>query len=525
VVRNVISLGNVVGAGRIRKSVRDVGVYWTHYLTNEVVHALIKEQVNALVGISMVVEDYDESARRYVRVPETHNLVQLLRFPHPDMSAATVLERFWTDHAVSGNGVLLVRRGRGTREPVELWPLDSRHIYLEREDGTERTRYYWYDPTQVWGTGTRLLTEPRLSESAVRYRPQDIVHLPGPPDPNYPRWGLPWLAPALDMIDLDNEITRFSQGFFERGAVTDHLYTSEHELTDEEIQRLETRWNRRRAGTENSFGLWVLDRTKGNLQRMGLATGSREIGLFDLRKQVEARIASAANIPPIVVGFTIGLEHATYSNYGQARGAMHEENTGPHIRKLEAELTFKLARPMSPGLRVRADLSRVMALLEWEASRQQLELSKLQQGAQTRNEARASLDLPPTQGGDVFLTPLNVTPEQAAINFGVEIPESRVRRLRKYIQAQEGTAWEEVADFVRATQAEVATMLGTDREPDVVVPVMNGLKDQAALQLEGESRTQAARRLLNLAGAATVSAVCRSLGLTPSGTLDLPLGD
>lgn len=522
--QNVISLGNAVGVGRVRKSVRDVGVYWTHYLTNEVVHALVKEQVNALMSLLLVGEDYNESSRRYVRLPETHDLIQLLRFPHPDMSSAVLFERFWTDHAVAGNGVLLMLRGRTTGRPSQLWPLDSRHVYMQREEGTERVAAYWYDPNVTWGTGARQLSVPRFSDSAVRYRPKDILHLPGPPDPNYPRWGLPWIAPALDMIDLDNEITRFSQGFFERGAVTDHLYTSEDELTDEEIERLETRWNRRRAGTENAFGLWVLDKTRGNLQRMGLATGSREIGLFDLRKQVEARIASAANIPPIVVGFTIGLEHATYSNYAQARGAMHEENTGPHIRKWEAELTFKLAREFGPNLRIRADLTRVMALLEWEEKRQRLELSKLQMGSQTRNETRSALDLPPTEGGDVFLTPLNVTQDPAAVNFGIEIPQGRVRRLRKSIPDHPGTAWEDIADFVRATQAQVADSLGADRQPDVEVPVMNLLKARTSLQLEGESRTQAATRLLNDAGAATVAAVCRVLQLTPAGTLDLPPG-
>lgn len=525
-VHNTVSLGNMVGVGRIRKSARDVGVYWTHYLTNEVVHALVKEQVNALVGIAMVAEDYDTQARRYVRVSETHDLSQLLRFPHPDMNAATLFERFWTDHAVTGNGLLLMRRGRASQQPVELWQLDSRHIYLELEAGTDAARYYWYDPNNTWGTGSRMQAAPRLSDSAVRYRPRDIIHLPGPPDPNFPRWGLPWISPALDMIDLDNEITRFTQAFFERGAVTDHLYTSEHEMSDEEIQRLETRWNRRRAGTENSFGLWVLDKTKGSLQRMGLATGSREIGLFDLRMQVEGRIASAANVPPIVVGFAIGLEHATYSNYSQARGAMHEENTGPNLRKWEAELTFKLAREFGPGLRIRGDLSRVLALLEWEETRQRMEMAKLIGGGSTRNEARAALDLPPTQGGDVFLTPLNVTAEPAAINFGIEIPETRVRHLRKSIPDHPETVREELADFIRVTQAQVATMLGSDRSPAVEVVVMNLLNDRlGTLQREGESRTQAARRILNDAGAATVAAVCRSLNVTPAGTLDLPPGD
>jgi hypothetical protein len=34
----------------------------------------------------------------------------------------------------------------------------------------------------------------------------------------------------------------------------------------------------------------------------------------------ETRICAAARIPPIIVGVSEGLDSATYSNYGQARG-------------------------------------------------------------------------------------------------------------------------------------------------------------------------------------------------------------
>jgi len=121
----------------------------------------------------------------------------------------------------------------------------------------------------------------------------------------------------------------------------------------------------------------------------------------------------AMDVPPIVVGSIVGLENATYSNYMQARLAFHEENTDPNLWRFTSALEHGLADefPEHAGkqIRIRPDLSRVMALLDWEDRRRRLALAEWNGGIKTQTEARASIDLPPLPGGDFYAFPLNTS--------------------------------------------------------------------------------------------------------------------
>ena len=52
----------------------------------------------------------------------------------------------------------------------------------------------------------------------------------------------------------------------------------------------------------------------------------------------ELRIASAAGVPPIIIGLAGGLEAATYSNYGQARRAFADLTMRPLWRDMAGAL-------------------------------------------------------------------------------------------------------------------------------------------------------------------------------------------
>jgi HK97 family phage portal protein len=402
-------LGLPPAAGIMRSS-HVVDTYWRHYRDHPFVHAAITEQVQALIGIPLVGEQYIEESRTWVRVDESHDLARLLRSPNSELSQTAFFERLYTELCVTGDLYAWKRRARSGHKIIEFVPAKSKHMRAVEGTGTELIRGYEYDSNADFGTGRQCAEAQTFpSPTAKKYDKRDVIHVLLSPDPDYPLKGLAPMESALADIDLDYAITEFTTALMERGAVVDHALITKNPVGPDEVRRIERRWRQTRSGPTKAGGLLVIDGTEASLVRMGLSIGAREMGLADLRKQLEARILSALDVPPVLVGSVVGLEMASYSNMGQARMQFHEESTGPMLERVCAALTHSLA-PEYPELgviRIRPDLSRVMALLEWEDKRRRLALAEHVGGVITKNEARGSVERAPVPGGDYFLDPLN----------------------------------------------------------------------------------------------------------------------
>lgn len=497
-VQTMFKLGPAV------RSLRNVDTYYEHYAKNEIVNAAVCETTRALLGIPFMTESWDDGRQRWGSVSATHRLNRLLAYPHPALDPAALFDRFWTDCVVTGNGILWKQRNE-LGEVVALWPVDPRYVGIETDRRKLIKSYVLTD--EALGTGEALASSMSVfSSKATRYAPEDIIHMRMAPDPDFPLWGLSPISSALDSIDADNAVGQFILQFFQNGAVPAFLFTSSVELTDDEIERLKARWQQRQAGTERAWSLAIIDGTQGKLDRLGLATGSREIGLHDLRADIEARILAPLNVPPIVVGAVIGIQHATYSNYRQAREALLEENTGPMLLRAASVFTFGLAREFAAQgelLRVVADTSNVLALEEARASKSGRIVSELANSARMRNEARIALGLPPTEDGDKFLRPLNMELEGATVEGDSvlatrTISRGRTRRLARLIAAGENRAkLREVYDEqIRASQAYLAELLDVREDDESVRMWAHSEAELLPLKAPGESATQSARRIL-----------------------------
>lgn len=499
--------------GAAVRTVRSVDTYWQHYAENEIVHAAVTETARALIGIPFVGEAWNPTTLQWDRLPAPHELNRLLERPHPAIDRVALMDHFWTQLVVTGNSLLWKRRGNGA--PRELWVTDTRHVGI-RPDPDKLIGAYVVT-SDTLGTGHELATFPSLpvqaGERVKTIDPRDILHLRLHPDPDYPLWGLSPISAALDSIDADNAISEFIIQFFQNGAVPAFLFTSEGDLTDEEIAAMKRRWEARQGGVGNAWSLAVIEGTSGKLDRLGLATGSREIGLHDLRADLEARILAPMNVPPIVVGAVIGLQHATYSNYGQARTAQYEENTEPLLRRGESVFTHGLAEDFAePGqlLRIVADTDNVTALEEPRTSRSKRAMSEYAGNARSQNETRAALQLPPRPGGDVFQQPLNI--EQVPAGDGeFRIPVNRVRVLAEAIRATDMAHYRTILERqVGESEAHFAEVL--DIPPDArirewALAEIGG----APVVRTGERPRDAAARLLLCTHRLTAKAVAQRL--------------
>lgn len=117
-------------------------------------------------------------------------------------------------------------------------------------------------------------------------------------------------------------------------------------------------------------------------------------------------VANAYFIPPPMVGL---LEHATFSNITEQHKMLYQDTLGPWLTDLEQEYERQVVPDLVADRWTTYVEFNLTAKLKGTFEEQASVLST-SVGAPflTRNEGRARLNLPPVEGGDELITPLNV---------------------------------------------------------------------------------------------------------------------
>jgi hypothetical protein len=140
----------------------------------------------------------------------------------------------------------------------------------------------------------------------------------------------------------------------------------------------------------------------------------KEMGFSELDSRSEARICMVFGVPPIIIGAKVGLDRATYANYGEALRAWWQHSLLPRYKDLQDIVTTQLVTEFStggPAVEAKWDKSQVPALQEERTARWTRASTALATGGITVNEYRIELGLAPVgPSGDVFLRTANQIP-------------------------------------------------------------------------------------------------------------------
>lgn len=461
---------------------RNLARFWQHYVSNEIVWAAVTETTTAAAIIPFMAETLDGDVWR--RASPSHIIQQRLEQPNEDEDSMRFNEKMDTQLIVTGNAII-AEMPEPSGGLGEFRVLPTRNIFLERDKVTRRIVNYVYDPEKTHGgLNPTLLNRP--SSSAIRFPKQRIIHRVYAPDPWSDDWGVGPMAAALDSIEADINITMYVKEFFRVGAVPPHLFISEVTMSLEQEREMQRRWAFNVGGVKNAWQMAVISGQRGKIERLGLAPGSREIGLESLRENTEVRILSALNVPPAVIGAALGIKFSTYTNYGQARQQMHEENTDPLIQKRDSAFTHYFRRRLgTQSIRIRSDLSNVLAVQDRKLQRSEMATRELQSGLTLQNEARHIAGYPPVEGGDRFFVPLNLVPLASSV-----VTQDRAERLSLKIGDHEASR------LVIREQVDASSLsMGLTRTPDTVAMyVMADITPRG----DGESKRQFSMRVLML---------------------------
>jgi HK97 family phage portal protein len=310
---------------------------------------------------------------------------------HDAPNEATTTQEFWEWASASldlnGNAYVFINR-LPNGSIFELLQLDVRWVKVKRD--AKRDIYYEVRIPRGTDGGSEV----------VAYTSQNILHFKLL-SLDCGLTGASIIEQARETVGLGVALERHGSTFFKNGGNPGGILKTESLLDDESYKRIKDNWQEAHAGLDNAHRVAILE---AGLTWQSVGMPLRDAQFLEGRKFQRSEIAGLFRIPPHMIG---DLEHATFSNIEQQGLEFVIHGLMPMLTRIEQRLKLQLIdkkerqkffAKFNVGGLVRGDM----------AARSSFYSSLVQNGALSPNEIRELEDLNPREGGDVYLTPMNM---------------------------------------------------------------------------------------------------------------------
>lgn len=193
----------------------------------------------------------------------------------------------------------------------------------------------------------------------------------------------------------------FGARLFSNGAQPGGVLEHPGKLTEAAYNRLKTSFEERHQGADNAHKVALLEEGM-KFQAVGFPASDSQF--LETRKYQRSEIAGFYGVPPHLIG---DLDRATFSNIEHQSLAFVVHTLMPYLIGLEERVALQLLTPEERA-RYFARFN-VAGLLRGDMTARADFYTKLVNiGAMSMNEVRDREDMNPREGGDAFLTPLNM---------------------------------------------------------------------------------------------------------------------
>lgn len=365
--------------GRIRTY---SAIYRSQPNLRTVVNFLARHSAALTLNLYERVSDTERAYRR------DHPLDALLRIPHPRMGRHLWLLTMVSDLGVFDNAVALKVI---TEDGIALQPFPPGWVTPKGDNIFDAERY--------------LIRNPRSAGPGVEYGFDEVVHLKGYNPDDDRSWGVSPIETLRTILDEDLASSQYRAQLWRRGArVTG--------VIERPVDAPAWKPSARERFRESWRGAWTMDDGEGGsaggtpILEEGMtfkphAFTAQEAEYLGARKLTRAEVRAAYHLHPDESSTTAAATEARRNLYVDALGPLLDQITDaitvslfpdfgldPSAFYIEANLDAKLAGSFTERAEV---MSRAVGA-PWL----------------TRNEARAKDNLPPVEGGDELVTPLNV---------------------------------------------------------------------------------------------------------------------
>lgn len=174
----------------------------------------------------------------------------------------------------------------------------------------------------------------------VTVPPEDIVHIMEGQDPEEPLLGRSRLKEAVAPIVTDKDLGAYILAITKSPApsVIISPKNGEDGFGKEQAEAIKNSYMM--AGSGNRAGGAIVPSIPMSVDKLSYSPD--EMMLDRIQAAVDAKLAAIFGLPAMVVGFQVGLNRSTFSNYAEAREAAVEQLLIPLWRLIEEAFTLQL---------------------------------------------------------------------------------------------------------------------------------------------------------------------------------------
>lgn len=313
---------------------------------------------------------------------ENHRLHDLLYVaPNDYMTAQEFWELLMVCLCLRGNFYAYKVSALG--EVVELLPLDPASVTPKQNDD-------WSVEYQVnfKDGGLKTLTQDDIWH--VRLFTLDGLN------------GLNPIAYARKCIGLGLDTEDHGSKLFKNGAVTSGVLETETELSEKAFERLKTEFNENHTGLANVYKPMILEQ---GLKWKPTALNLEDSQFLETRQYQSNEICGLFRVPPHLAAI---MEKMTLSNIEHMGMSFVNYSLVPYMTRIESRIKVGLLKEkdrkthfakFNAGALLRGDLK----------TRYESYGKGIQWGWLSPNDCRELEDMNPREGGDIYLTPMNMT--------------------------------------------------------------------------------------------------------------------
>lgn len=216
--------------------------------------------------------------------------------------------------------------------------------------------------------------------------------------------GLNPIAYARQAIGLGQAMALHQAKLFTNGAVASGVLSTEQGLTDSAFDRLKTQFQGEHMGVANAHKPMILEM---GLDWKPISLNAQDTQFIETRKLTDAQICGLFRVPPHLVA---SMEKMTLNNIEHMGMSFVNYSLVPLLTRIEHRIQVGLLNKkdrlnhyakFNAGALMRGDLK----------GRYESYGKGIQWGILSPNDCRDLEDMNPRDGGDIYLTPMNMTTE------------------------------------------------------------------------------------------------------------------
>lgn len=322
-----------------------------------------------------------------VRLPATaHRLYSLITMaPNSYMTAQEFWEMLVACLCLRGN--FFAYKVKALGNVVELLPLNPDIVTPKLKDD------WTVEYTVNFKSGTKTLTQDDIWH--VRLFTLDGLN------------GLNPIAYARQALGLGQAMNAHAAKLFTNGAVTSGVLRTEQQLSDEAFGRLKTEFQGEHMGVANAYKPMILEM---GLDWKPISLSAQDTQFIESKKLTEAQICGLFRVPPHLVA---SMEKMTLNNIEHMGMSFVNYSLVPIMTRIEHRIQVGLLSEkdrlthyakFNAGALMRGDLK----------GRYESYGKGIQWGILSPNDCRELEDENPREGGDIYLTPMNMTTKPEA---------------------------------------------------------------------------------------------------------------